>query len=613
MERPLRSVLLACILVLGLGTLHAAALHASAPVPPIAAPAIASYRMTVRLDPVAKTVTGDERISYRNPSRDTLDELWLRLYLRAFRSPETLWMREADSGHRGFAADPQALGDITISHLALANGTDLLASATITDTLMRVPLPAPLKPDQTIDVDVHWVSTLPRVFARTGFGGRDDTFFMVGQWYPKMVVYDRGHWDTEPWHANAEFFNDFGTYDVAISAPSSYIVAGAGVPVGESVDGTTTTHVFRATSVTDFAFAASPDFQTRAARAGAVEVMLYYLPEHAALVDEYLTTSVGALQAYSAWYGPYPHPRLTVIDVPNDASGAGGMEYPTLVTGGSLELSTSGGLVSYILSHEIAHQWWPMQTATNEGREPWLDEGLTEYSGARYIAEAGVQLGIGPLAIDALTFERASLALLPNQPATLPSWEYDGVAYQLVYTKTTLGLWTLERIVGTDRMRRALADYAARYRFTHPTAAEFRSALEHALGEDLSWFFDDYLAGSGTIDYTAGRIENQDDRSIVWITRSGSVAAPVEIAVTFADGQHALRTWDGQSQVTSFQFAPGNPVASVALDPQRKLVAELNIGDNSVTLAPQTGAAWALSGRLAFWLQSLVQCFGLFG
>jgi hypothetical protein len=57
------------------------------------------------------------------------------------------------------------------------------------------------------------------------------------------------------------------------------------------------------------------------------------------------------------------------------------MEYPTLITGGTLGVAGGVGFVSLVASHEVAHQWWPMQTATNEAREPWLDEGLTEYSG----------------------------------------------------------------------------------------------------------------------------------------------------------------------------------------------------------------------------------------
>src|SRR3712207_92283 len=99
-------------------------------VPPSAqAPEVASYRMDVRLDPAAKTVAGSERITYRNPSQDTLDELWLRLYLRAFSGPDTVWMRESGGSMRGFAAGGDSTGDITVSKLRLVDGTDLLATA----------------------------------------------------------------------------------------------------------------------------------------------------------------------------------------------------------------------------------------------------------------------------------------------------------------------------------------------------------------------------------------------------------------------------------------------------------------------------------------------------
>src|SRR5262245_59557420 len=74
------------------------------------APQVASYRMAVRLDPVAKTVAGSERITYRNPSADTLRELWLRLYLRAFRDRQSVWMDEAHQIGADANIDPQHLG-----------------------------------------------------------------------------------------------------------------------------------------------------------------------------------------------------------------------------------------------------------------------------------------------------------------------------------------------------------------------------------------------------------------------------------------------------------------------------------------------------------------------
>jgi hypothetical protein len=537
--------------------------------------------MEVRLDPAAKTVAGEERISYRNPSQDTLGELWLRLYLKAFSAPDTTWMRESGGQHRGQELDPEELGDITVDTLKLADGADLLASATVTDTLMRVPLPQPLAPGQSIELDVSWTSKLPRVFARTGYGGRNNSFFMVGQWYPKMAVYDRGRWDTEPWHANAEFFHDFGSYDVTISTPAEYVVAGVGLPQGDAIaqDGLQTLR-YKASDVTDFAFAASPDFEIETAKAGDVEIVLYYLSEHQSVVDEYIDSATESLRAFSEWFGAYPHPRLTVVDVPDRAAGAGGMEYPTLVTVGTLGMPSSSGIVALVTAHEIAHQWWPMQTATHEGREPWLDEGLAEYSGVRYMAEAGRTIGLFGMKLDAESLERAQYdgAELTSM---LPAWEYSDNDYAVgVYFKPAMGLWTLEGVVGSARFHQAMSSYVADYRFQHPTGAEFRQSLERSLGGQ-SWFFDDYMVDGEVIEYVAGPIETSARGSTVKVRRVGGVRVPVEILITFADGTTRLETWDGQN--ASFVFPASQPVRQVDVDPEGKLKAEMVRSNNSVS------------------------------
>ncbi|HEU5099858.1 MAG TPA: M1 family metallopeptidase [Roseiflexaceae bacterium] len=523
-------------------------------------------------------------------------------------------MRESGGQHRGFALDSSNLGDITVSRLALADGADLLAGATISDTLMHVRLPQVLPPGGHVELQAAWVSKLPRVFARTGYGGRDDTFFMVGQWYPKLAVYDRGRWDAEPWHANAEFFHDFGSYDVRITVPSAYVVAGAGVLAGEQQggDGTKTLH-YTAAGVTDFAFAASPDFLTRDARAGAVDVALFYMPEHAGQVQEYLDTAVGSLQAYSGWYGAYPHPRLTVVDVPDSASGAGGMEYPTLVTGGSLGVAVPG-VVGMIAAHEIAHQWWPMQTATHEGREPWLDEGLTEYSGIRYLASTGRRIGYGAFGISARGQERLQYGSAPDLPATLPSWEYSQGAYgAAVYGKTAVGVWTLENVVGSQRLRQAMAEYLARFRYKHPTAADFRTTIELSLGSDLRWFFDDYLATGSAIEYAVDPIAQTDTGDTVTIRRVGQVPAPVDIRIVLASGATQDRQWDGSRESISYTFPSDDPVVQVVVDPEYKLVAELNRLDNGASARVEVGPAVTLGGRLAFVFQALAQLLTMFG
>ncbi|MFL5800736.1 MAG: hypothetical protein ACJ8CR_03245, partial [Roseiflexaceae bacterium] len=163
----------------------------------------------------------------------------------------------------------------------------------------------------------------------------------------------------------------------------------------------------------------------------------------------------------------------------------------------------------------------------------------------------------------------------------LPAWKYSTSDYgAAVYYKTAMGLWTLEGVVGTARFRQALAEYLAQYRFKHPTGADFRTAIERSLG-DQSWFFDDYLDGSGLIEYVAAPIETSASGSTVQVRRVGAVRAPVEIRVTLADGSRRIETWDGQTTGTSFTFPADQPVKQVEIDPEWKLKAELERANNN--------------------------------
>src|SRR5258707_15621433 len=98
MSAALRHVFLAVFLLclLGSSTLTTSALMplaAGRQQPQQLALNVASYQMNVRIDPATKIISGTERISYTNPSSDSLHEIWLRLYLRAFRDANTIWMR----------------------------------------------------------------------------------------------------------------------------------------------------------------------------------------------------------------------------------------------------------------------------------------------------------------------------------------------------------------------------------------------------------------------------------------------------------------------------------------------------------------------------------------
>ncbi|HEX2923042.1 MAG TPA: M1 family metallopeptidase, partial [Chloroflexota bacterium] len=337
---------------------------------------IASYQISVKLDTDQKLLSGSERISFLNDTANPVGDLYLHLYPNAFRGIDSTFMRENPEEARRSVAENN-WGYMDLSVLRLASGQDLLAAATLDDTVLHVPLPAPLSPGETLQMETQFTVKLPRLIARMGYQGDQYT---IAQWFPKLAVLTDSGWNAHQYHANSEFFADFGSYRVEITLPDRFVVGATGLPAGERENGDgTKTLTFQANSVHDFAWVANPQFREAWARAGNTDIRLLYPPEHDGVKQRFLDAAVAALENFGRWYGPYPYARLTVADVPERAGA--GMEYPTLVTV-SQEVPSSLGVldIEQVTIHEIGHQWWYGMVATNEFEEAWMDEGFTTYS-----------------------------------------------------------------------------------------------------------------------------------------------------------------------------------------------------------------------------------------
>lgn len=602
---------------------------AAPPVPPApeapaaasAAPArtdTASYDLQARWDPAANQIHGAGVITYRNPSDDTLSRLWLKLYLNAFRDQNTLWMREAEGAHRGSSYDPRRPGWIRLERLRLLDtGEDLLGGSTEqTGTVLQVPLPTAraVRPGQTVRLEVAWTSQLPRVFARTGVAG---DFVLAGQWYPKLAVYDRGAWDSEPWHANAEFFADFGSYTLTLTVPAGYLTGATGVRTASTVNGDGTMTVrYRAEAVSDVAWTAWPDYRlvTRPVQAAGRRVELELLAPRtldAAADERYFRSAQAALDLLGRWFGPYPWPKLTLVVPPADAEGAGGMEYPMLVT---LGLPTRGpfGLgrgvhgPEVVTVHEIAHQWVPLQVATNEAREAWLDEGFADYATIRVLdvlfSPERSLLDVGPLKFNYEAVQRMQYVLAAvHEPLDQPSWEYDSfLTYgATVYSKGSLAFRSLERISGEERFLAAMRGFFDRWRWRHPTTADLQRELEAELGQPLGWFFEPLVYGTGVVEYAVTRADAQG----ATVERRGNVAAPVEIAVTYRNGRVDRQRWDGAGERRDV-VAQGGEIQRIEVDPEQTLRLEPDVLDNGRDVAPSPVPLTALAARLLGLLQA---------
>lgn len=608
--------------------------------------------MDVELDPEARTVTGTERVTWRNPGNTPVSELQFHLYLNAFK-PGSTYMNESGGVHRGFSAEgDDVYGNMEITSMKVATpdvptlsstywveANDLTERITYIQpdddntadqTVISVPLPAPVQPGETIVLDIDFASKLPKISARTGWettsGG--EPFFMVAQWFPKLGVYEvpgqryvpadapSGQWNTHQFHANSEFYADFGTYDVTITTPEDYTIGASGLRVDERAGNGERTVTYRADDVHDFAWTASTAYLEYTDTWQHVNLRLLLLPEHDGQAERHFEATKIALEKFDDWVGAYPYTTLTLVD---GVGGANGMEYPTLITCGTAYLLPEWvRLLEIVTIHEFGHQYFYGLLASNEFEEAWLDEGINSYLETRIMDMAygpGSALDLPGLRISDGGAQRlAYTKVAPSRGALFTrSWEYQYGDYgKASYAKPATVMNTLERYLGWDTMRDFLRTYYERWRFRHPTTRDVQDVAEEVSGEDLDWFFNQYIYGTAVVDYAVERVRvrrlNDDDENPVYenevrLERREDGIFPQTLRVRFADGTTEDVTWDGEDQWKAFTFEKPVRLTEAYLDPDNAVWLDINRLNNRRTFEAGNPLARKYQFKVAVWVQ----------
>jgi hypothetical protein len=202
-------------------------------------------------------------------------------------------------------------------------------------------------------------------------------------------------------------------------------------------------------------------------------------------------------------------------------------------------------------------------------------------------------------------------------PST-PSYLYHPVTGRYVtYNKTALWLNTAERWLGWPVMQKALATFSERWRFRHPEPGDFFASVAAAAGRDLTWFFDAVHRSSDVFDYGIETLRSSEDdgrfRTEIIARRYGEAMFPVDVVVTFEDGQRVTERWDGRDRWTRYTYERESRARSAQVDPERVLLLDLDFTNNSMTLAPQGPAAatkWSLKWMV--WLQDALLSWAFF-
>lgn len=563
----------------------------------------ADYNIKCSLDEKALKLTGSETITYYNNSPDPLSYIWIQLdenqhNNRNYANYQSTTVMPKATSPQAVAKAEEIKGDnglgVVISKLTDNAGKKL--DYVINKTMMRIDLPALMKPGSQMVLNIDWTYKIPDRLTEGGRGGYEffpedkNYLFTMTQWYPRLCVYsDFQGWQNHQFTGRGEFALTFGNFKVQMTVPADHVVGGTGecinynavlspahlskfqqaktasapveiVTLAEAKKAETTpssakkTWVFEAKNVRDFAWTSSRKFvwdgMNQKIDGRNVLCMSFYGKEAYSLYRKFSTRAVAhTIKTYSDFTIPYPYPVAQSVEASN------GMEYPMICFNygrtekdGTYSETTKNGMLGVVI-HEVGHNFFPMIVNSDERQWTWMDEGLNSF--VEYLTEElwdnkfPVKKGAAYTIVDYMKLPKDELEPVMTNSENIVRFGPNA------YSKPATALNILrETIMGRELFDYAFKQYAKRWAFKHPTPADLFRTMEDASGEDLDWFWRGWFYGTDPVDISLDSVKvakadfdvnNRTERTL----RRGPAGSPLKPQVnSFEDISKILNRQD---------------------------------------------------------------------
>jgi len=551
------------------------------------------YKIKVNFNPETREIKGTETITYTNNSNDSLELLYLNVYMDLFK--------------KGNARD-WAMGDVDITdgvnitkvkvnnnEIKIENNTVRTHSAMLTIKPQKA-----LLAKSTNTIEIEWNFTYQGIITVRG-GQYGDKNFMLTYWYPKMAVYDdifgwnrRGHTGVQ------EFYNDFGDFDVEITVPSEYSVWSTAIlqnteeiytqkyidRITKSKTSDKIIHIitpedrakkdilkkaknrvwkFKSKNTPDIAFGISKTFIWDATSVMSGNRRIWVntaYKENSADFKDVAEIAKNAIKFFTNEMPgiPYPYPQFTAFN------GGGGMEFPGMVNDGD-NYDFNGTL--YLTAHEMGHSYFPFYTGLNEQKYAWMDEGLITFFPQLFVEKFTKDTNYIFFKRSLQAYNHLSNTML-DVPLMVISDNLSSQAYRFnAYTRSSTAFYELYRYIGKQKFAEALQLFAKRWNGKHPTPYDFFFTFNKAIGEDLAWFWKPWFFEMGSADLSLGKLETKEGKTFININNKSGFPVAIDLTVKYSDGTEKKYTekcnvWKNTN--TFKIYLDNNKIKSIVLD-----------------------------------------------
>lgn len=364
-------------------------------------------------------------------------------------------------------------------------------SFTHSSEILFVNFPSALPASAIDSVTVFYQGIPPN----TGFGSFD-TSMHAG--IPVLWTVSEPYGSKEWWPCKQNLSDKIDSVDIIVTTPSIYTTASNGILMHDTVIGISRrcTWKHRHPIATYLVCLAVTNYSVYAHlvpfNGDTVVVLNYVYPEELSLSQTMSGNIIPQMQLFDTLFGAYPFSDEKYGHA--QCNFGGGMENQTI--------TFLGGFNYELMSHELGHHWFGDKVTCASWPDLWLNEGFASYLSGLCYEHFTPTLYWMP-------FKQGRISYITSQP--------DGSVYcadtanlsrlfddRLTYAKGAMILHTLRWVIGDSAfyagVRSYLNDASIAYEFA--TSSDLQLHLEAASGQNLTWYFADWLYGEGFPSYT---------------------------------------------------------------------------------------------------------------
>ncbi|MGH7571065.1 MAG: M1 family metallopeptidase [Gemmatimonadota bacterium] len=328
---------------------------------------------------------------------------------------------------------------------------------------------------------------------------------------------------------------------------------------------------------------------TRAGEAAGIEVTHWTYPADSAAGELAFARSVEIVAFYDSLFGPFPYEKLAHVQ---SATRYGGMENAAAIFYGedaigeaSLDQDMAGRAAGVpgvddltgLVAHETVHQWFGDAVTEADWRHLWLSEGFATYFAAVFFELHGGGAGRGPseLARRMRGMADEVIALYVENPEPVygeEPREYESLLTANNYQKGAWVLHMLRRQVGAEAFFDTIRRYYAALRDGTAWTADFERIVEDVSGQDLGWFFAQWLNRAELPELSAAPVGEGSTRVVLrQLQRGDPFRLDVDLVIGWPGGSRRERVRLTGRETTVEVAAPA-PVESITIDPDEWLL-----------------------------------------